>query len=313
MKILVTGPTGFIGSALVANLGSKTGYDVHAVSRQVEKNIPGASASLYITDLTDGEGLGMAVEGIEVVVHTAARVHIMGRPGPDTEAEYRRVNAKATSDLATMAAAAGVRRFIFLSSVKVNGDENVCTYTEADTPHPTDAYAKSKLEAECLLREISKRTGMEIVIIRPPLVYGAGVGANFSALVRLIKSGIPLPLRAIGNKRSFIGLGNLLDLVATCIEHPAAANETFLASDGCDLSTTELLEHISKALGRPARLFSVPDSALMSIAHATGQGGRADRLLGSLTVDITKARRLLSWEPPFSIEQGLAYLARESK
>jgi nucleoside-diphosphate-sugar epimerase len=196
-----------------------------------------------------------------------------------------------------------VKRFVFVSSVKVNGERGL--YTEADPPAPEDAYGISKHEAEVALRVIAKDTGMEVVIIRPPLVYGPGVRANFLALMRAVSRGIPLPLGAIDNRRSLVALSNLVDFIVACIVDPAAANETFLVSDGEDLSTADLIRRLAGAMGRPARLFPVPESVLNLGAALVGRRDIAQRLLGTLQVDISKARRLLGWEPPITVGEGL--------
>jgi nucleoside-diphosphate-sugar epimerase len=205
--------------------------------------------------------------------------------------------------LARQAAAAGVKRFVFLSSVKVNGESG--RYTEADPPAPEDAYGISKHEAEAALRAIAQDTGMDVVIIRPPLVYGPGVRANFLALMRAVSRGIPLPLGAVNNRRSLVALSNLVDFIITCIEHPAAANETFLLSDGEDLSTTDLIRRLAGAMGRPARLLPVPESVLIAGAALLGRRDIAQRLLGTLRVDTSKARQLLGWVPPITVDEGL--------
>jgi nucleoside-diphosphate-sugar epimerase len=214
-------------------------------------------------------------------------------------------------NLARQAAAAGVRRFLFVSSIKVNGEATQLgrPFTADDAPAPLDAYGISKMEAEQGLREITRQTSMEIIIIRPPLVYGPGVKANFATMMRWVKCGVPLPLGAIHNQRSLVALDNLVDLLVTCITHPAAANQTFLVSDGEDVSTTELLRRIAQALGRPAHLFSVPVSWLELVAAGVGKPDVAQRLCGSLQVDIEKTRRLLGWTPPLNLDQGLKKVA----
>jgi nucleoside-diphosphate-sugar epimerase len=216
---------------------------------------------------------------------------------------FRRTNVAGTLNLARQAASAGARRFVFVSSIKVNGE--VGTYRETDQPAPRDAYGVSKLEAENGLREIAASTGLEIVIIRPPLVYGLGVKANFQALVRAVESGIPLPLGAIHNRRSFVGRDNLADFIVTCADHSAAQGETFFVSDGEDVSTTNLIRRIAQAMKRPARLIPVPKAVLWGTALAIGKRDVAQRLLGSLQLDITKARTMLNWTPPLTLDEGL--------
>jgi len=241
----------------------------------------------------------------QVVIHAAARAHIMKEDLADPVVEYRQVNVDGTVNLARQAAEAGVRRFIFISSIGVNGNINIKPFTEDDTPKPADPYAQSKLEAEQGLWEIQHETGMELVVIRPPLVYGPNAPGNFGSLTRWIDKGVPLPLGAIQNQRSLVALDNLVDLITTCIDHPAAANQVFLAGDGQDLSTTELLRSVARAAGKPSRLIPIPSSLLMLAATLLGKKAVAQRLLGSLQVDISKARDLLEWEPPISVEEGL--------
>jgi UDP-glucose 4-epimerase len=229
--------------------------------------------------------------------------------------EFRRVNVQATLNLARQAAAAGVRRFVFVSSIKVNGESTQpgSAFTADDAPAPLDAYGISKMEAEQGLRQIALQTGMEVVIIRPPLVYGPGVKANFAAMMRWLKRGVPLPLGAIENQRSFVALDNLVDLIVTCLIHPAAANQTFLVSDGEDVSTTELLRRMGQALGCTARLLPVPASWLKLAADMLGKADMAQRLCGSLQVDISKTRQLLGWQPPLSLDSGLKKAAKAMK
>ena len=243
------------------------------------------------------------MSGVTAVVHLAARVHVMRDTAADPLSEFRRVNVDGTLNLARAAAAAGVKRFVYLSSLKVNGESG--TFAADDPPAPQDAYGISKHEAEAGLRMIAAHGTLEVVIIRPPLVYGPGVRANFAALVRAIARGIPLPLGAVRNLRSLVGIDNLVDFILTCIGHPAATNETFLVSDGEDLSTTDLARRLARAMGRRARLIPVPAAALMLMATAIGRRDVAERLLGSLQVDISKSRRRLAWNPPISVDEGL--------
>jgi UDP-glucose 4-epimerase len=234
----------------------------------------------------------------------------------DTESDplsaFRTVNVEGTLNLARQAAAAGVQRFIFISSIKVNGEGTTpgSAFTADDEPAPADPYGVSKMEAEQGLRELAAQTSMDVVIIRPVLVYGPGVKANFLNMMRWLDKGIPLPFGAIYNSRSLVALDNLVDLVLTCIEHPAAANQTFLVSDGDDLSTTELLSKMAKALNKPARLIPVPSWMLQGGAALLGKKGLSQRLCGSLQVDIAKTRNLLGWVPPVSVDAALAATAR---
>jgi UDP-glucose 4-epimerase len=230
----------------------------------------------------------------------------------DPLAEFRLINVEGTLELARQAALSGVRRFIYLSSIKVNGEQTLSgqSFTEQDVPAPADSYALSKLEAEESLRDLAKQTGMEVVIIRPPLVYGPGVKANFLNMMCWLHKGMPLPFASINNRRSLVALDNLLDLIVVCLEHPEAANQIFLVSDGDDLSTTELLRRMAHALGKPVRLMPVPVSLLKAGAGLLGRRDMAQRLCGSLQVDISKARTLLGWNPPISVEDGLSRTAQ---
>lgn len=253
-----------------------------------------------------------ALLGIVTVVHLAARVHVMNDASENPMVEFRRINVAGTLNLARQAAAAGVKRFVFISSVKVNGERTAPgrPFTETDAPNPQDAYGQSKHEAEQGLRLMAEDTGMEVVIIRPPLVYGPGVKANFAALMRAVQRGWPLPLGAVHNQRSLVALDNLVDFIVTCITHPKAANQTFLVSDGQDLSTTELVRGMAKAAGVPARLLPVPVWALQAAGALLGKGDAVQRLCGNLQVDISKARQLLGWVPPVSVEEGLKMAMR---
>jgi len=255
----------------------------------------------------DSADWGKVLFGITTVVHLAARVHVMHDTEADPLMAFRVVNVEGTLNLTRQAAAAGVKRFVFISSVKVNGEltQSGRAFTEADSPDPQDAYGLSKHEAEQGLRQLAVDTGMEVVIIRPPLVYGPGVKANFAALMRAVQRGWPLPLGAVPNQRSLVALSNLVDFIVTCIAHPQAANQTFLVSDGQDLSTTELVRGMARAAGVPARLLPVPVWALQAGATLLGKGGAVQRLCGNLQVDISKARQLLGWVPPISIDEGL--------
>ena len=229
-------------------------------------------------------------------------------------AEFRKSNVEGTLNLARQAASAGLRRFIFISSIKVNGESTSAGryFCPFDAPAPEDPYGISKMEAERGLMQLASETGMEVVIIRPPLVYGPGVKGNFASLIKLMGKGLPLPLGAINNKRSLVGIDNLVDLIIRCIDHPAAANQVFLAGDGEDLSTTELLRGLAEAMGRAARLIPVPAALLSLGATLLGKRAVAQRLLGSLQVDISKTRQLLGWEPPVSVKEGLRRCVRDS-
>lgn len=304
--VLVTGATGFVGKALCAQL-AHLGYDVRAAVRQ-----SGSASGMQVDEVCVGS-LGAstdwaaAVTGAAAVVHLAARVHVMDDQASDPLAEFRRVNVQGTLRLAQQAALAGVRRFVYISSIKALGEATQVgqPYTEESLPQPTDPYGISKLEAEQGLRDLALQTGMEVVIVRPPLVYGPGVKANFAALLGAVQRGIPLPLGAVHNARSLVGLGNLVDFIALCLAHAKAANQTFMVSDGQDLSITALIRAMAQSAGVKARLLPAPQWALTSAARLLGKGDAMQRLCGNLQVDITKARTLLGWTPPVSVVEGL--------
>ena len=257
--------------------------------------------------LSPDEDWSDALIGVSVVVHCAARVHVMNDESADPLEEFRRVNVHGTLRLASQAAAAGAKRFVFLSSIKVNGEQTQFgePFTADQQPNPGDPYGVSKMEAEVGLRALAWETGMEVVIIRPPLVYGPGVKANFLTMMRWLRRGLPLPLGAVtGNRRSLVALDNLIDLIVTCIDHPAAANQIFLVSDRESLSTDALLRRMGVALGRPARLIPVPVSLLQLGATLLGKSAVAQRLCGSLEIDMSKTRELLGWVPPVSADEG---------
>jgi len=304
-NILVTGATGLLGSSLFNQLNKSSSFKVRGTSRQ-HLNAHG-DALVYLEDINGEADFSHALEDISVIIHTAARVHLMQDTAIDALAEYRKTNRDGTLNLAQQAAASGIRRFIFISSIKVNGERTLRNnpFTANDIAAPEDAYAISKHEAEQALLSLAKKTDMQVVIIRPPLIYGRGVKGNFARLLQWIEKRMPLPLGAIHNKRSFIGLDNLVDLVITCITHPAAANQIFLASDGEDLSTTELLQRIGKASGLPARLLPIPEDFLAFSLKAIGKKEMAQRLLSSLQIDIGKTQELLGWTPPISVDEGL--------
>lgn len=307
MKIAVTGATGFVGSALLNTLAAICSYELVGLSRSENNSFPSGVHHLLIGDLVSQKDLVQKLQGVDVLIHTAARAHIMNDKAPDPLAEFRQVNMAATLNLAHQAAEAGVRRFIFISSVKVNGEqtEPAQRFTAEDIPAPKDPYGISKWEAEKGLKNIALETGMELVIIRPALIYGPGVKGNFVSMIRLLEKGLPLPLGAIHNKRSLLALDNLLDFIITCIEHPKAANQVFLASDGEDLSTSDLLYGVATAMGKPSRLYPIPAGVLQLVANLLGKQDMANRLLGSLQMDISKAQELLGWSPPISVNEGL--------
>ena len=305
MNVLLTGATGFVGSRLAMSLKAKPDLNLTLAVRRSIQHSP--MRVVEVRSLDAKTDWSAAVTDQEVVIHTAARAHILENEAGVPLNEYRRVNVDGTLNLARQAAEAGVRRFIFISSIKVNGEQTSFgnPFTADDIPAPEDAYGISKYEAEQGLLQIAADTGLEVVIIRPPLVYGPGVKGNFSSMMQVVKKGFPLPLGAIKNKRSLVALDNLVDLIITCINHPAAANQVFLAGDGEDLSTTNLLRGVAKAAGVSSRLINVPASVLMFMASLLGKKEMAQRLLGSLQVDISKACDLLGWTPLLSVEEGL--------
>lgn len=312
MKVLVTGASGFVGRALVRRLGDMAGVHVVAAMRRPGAVTLGGGPSTSVMCVgaespLDQVDWSSALGGVDGVVHLAARVHMLRDESADPLAACRAANVAGTLNLARQCVQAGVKRFVFLSSIKVNGEATRPgqRFEEWDAPAPRDAYAISKLEAEQGLHELSAQSGMEVVIIRPPLVYGRGVKANFAALVRGVQRGWPLPLGAICNQRSLVALDNLVDLIAVCLVHPGAANETFLVSDGQDLSTPDLIRGIAHAVGAKPRLLRVPVWALRAVASLLGKRDAMQRLCGDLQVDIDKARRLLGWIPPVSVDEGL--------
>jgi nucleoside-diphosphate-sugar epimerase len=303
--VAVTGANGFVGRALMAAL-PRHDCEPRGLVRS------GASAdTVAVGDIGPDTDWGEALSGIDTVIHCAARVHVMKDDAADPLAEFRRVNTEGTRKLAEDAGRCGVKRLVFVSTIKVNGEStnypsgSLARFTPFDTPSPTDPYAISKWEAESLLREIVEGSGLEVVVVRPPLVYGPGVGGNFRTLIDAVRRGMPLPLGRVDNRRSLVALPNLVDLLGVCAVHPDAAGETFLVSDDDDLSTPELIRRIASALGREARLLPVPPALLRVAGRLTGQGERIERLIGSLQVDIGHTCRRLQWRPKTSVDAGL--------
>ncbi|TMG74043.1 MAG: NAD-dependent epimerase/dehydratase family protein [Betaproteobacteria bacterium] len=306
MRILVTGASGFVGAVLCREFVAR-GHAVRAAVRR--EGTPGAAPpqlrQVRIPDIAAEFDRRALLDGVDVVVHLAAIAH----RSAGSEAELRRVNVDGTVRLA-QAAAGFVRRFVFLSSVKVHGeDSGGGAYGEADAQRPEDSYGRTKLEAERALTGIAARGGMELVLIRPPLVYGPGVKANFLRLLGWVDSGLPLPFASVRNRRSLIYLGNLVDAIARCVEHPAARGP-FLVSDEETVSTPNLVSRIARALGRPARLIPTPPALLRAAGTIAGRRGEIRRLIGNLVVDPSRAHRALDWRPPCTLDQGLAETAR---
>ena len=306
MDVLLTGGSGFVGSCVAKRLLDE-GHRVTAAVRGSERGFDARLECWRFEELSADQDWGAALEGKSLVIHCAARVHVMSDSAVDPLSEFRNVNVDGTCALARQAAEAGVRRFIFISSIKVNGESTSLRlpYRADDIPAPEDFYGISKFEAEQGLSKVAAETGMEVVIIRPPLIYGPRVKGNFASMIKLVGKGFPLPMGAIHNKRSLVGIDNLVDLIIRCIGHPAAANQVFLAGDGADLSTTELLRGVGRAMGKPARLIPVPVVMLQLGATLLGKKAMAQRLLGSLQVDISKTCELLDWRPPYTVDEGL--------
>ncbi|MDF0696957.1 SDR family oxidoreductase [Rhizobium sp. MC63] len=304
MRCLVTGAAGFVGSPLVERLRAEKICDLVVTTRSVISAFPD-DVRHFPSDITDRTDWAAALAGVDVILHLAARVHIMNDRAADPLAEFRRTNTAATLNLAEQAARAGVKRFVFVSTIKVNGEENDRPFRNDDTPKPIDPYGISKLESEIGLREIAARTGMEIVIIRPPLVYGPGARGNFALLLGLIRKRIPLPFASLKNRRTLVAVQNLVDLIITCAAHPAAGGEIFLAGDGEDLSTPELIRGIAAGLGIKPILVPFPSALLHMAAKAVGKEAVYQRLCGSLQVDISQAHKVLGWTPVVTPREGL--------
>ncbi|WP_018076481.1 NAD-dependent epimerase/dehydratase family protein [Thiobacillus denitrificans] len=300
-RVLVTGAAGFVGRALCSQLTGAGQAVIPAVRRGSE-----LQGEVVIGDIGPSTDWRLPLAGCDAVVHLAARVHMMQESVQDPLALYREINTEATLNLAQQAAQAGVRRFVFISTIKVNGEGRDAPYRETDAATPEDPYAISKWEAEQGLRRIAQETGLEVVILRPPLVYGSGVKENFRRLLDTVARGWPLPLGAIHNRRSLLYLGNFVDAIRVCIEHPAAAGQTFLLDDGHPVSTPELVRALARAMGRPARLFPVPVGVLRLVGTMLGKRAPVARLTGSLYVDSSAIRSRLGWTPPYSLAEGLA-------
>jgi len=305
MKVLVTGANGFVGKPLCAEL-LRRGQSVRAAVRS-ENTMVGNVEAVTVGAIDGETDWLVALRGVETVIHLAARVHVMKDTAADPLTEFLKVNLYGTSNLAQQAASAGVKRLVYVSSVKVNGEQTTVNrpFAESDEPDPQDPYGMSKWRAEQELQRIAKETGLAIVIVRPPLVYGPGVKGNFIRLLAAIDRGIPLPLAGANNARSLVYVGNLVDALITCATHPAAAGQTYLVSDGDDVSTAMLVDLIARSLDRNSRAFNFPPGLLRAVATLLGRAEQMDRLFCSLRVNDEKLRRDLAWSPPYTLEQGL--------
>ncbi len=304
MKLLLTGASGFIGSVLLRRLESRS-YDLIGLVRRPPCRSGSGPVRWLECDLASSRSPLQDIKRVDAVVHLAARAHVLAERENDPLSEYRRVNVKGTLNLARQAAKCGAKRFVFISTVGVLGNRSTRPFTESDPPDPVEPYAVSKFEAENGLRHLADETGMELVVCRPPLVYGPLAPGNFSRLFRIIGKGLPLPLGAVRNRRSLVAVDNLVDLIITCIDHPAAAGKTFLVSDGQDLSTPELIRRLAEAMGRPARLFPVPPGLLRLGGRLTGHAAEVERLIDSLQVDIGYTCGTLDWRPPVPAAEAL--------
>ena len=311
MRILVTGGSGFVGRSVCEQISSEE-MDVFPVIRSPGKAVF-SSKCIIVPDIGPDTVWQKVLSGADLIIHTAARIHAAKDTAADALAAYRHINVAGTLNLARQAADAGVKRFIFLSSIKVNGDNTAFERPfHADDPaSPGDAYGRSKYEAEVELQHLAEVSGMDVVVIRPPLVYGPGVRGNFLTMMRWVHRGWPVPFGNVKNHRSLVALDNLVDLIKTCCAHPAAANQVFLVSDGEDVSTSELLRRIGVALRRPARFVPLPAALVRALAAVAGKHGQGARLLGSLEVDIGKTRKLLGWSPAVNMEAALEETARQ--
>ena len=306
-RLLITGYSGFVGSLLCKEL--KNTHQLHLLGRKDSDY-----GVVFKSNIDSSASFSEALKGVACVIHSAARVHIMNDSSKDPLVEFKAVNTHGTLNLAKQAAQAGVKRFIFVSSIKVNGESTTDeqSFLDTDEPAPEDPYGISKAEAEQQLLELGEHTGMEIVIIRPPLVYGEGVKANFASLMRLVAKGLPLPFRLIkNNKRSLVSVYNLVDLIKVCIDHPNAANQVFLASDDHDLSTAEMVALMAKVQNKPNLAIPVPVWCFKLVGKLLGKQAVIDRLTGSLQLDIAHTKNTLNWSPPYSVEHGFNLAAKK--
>jgi nucleoside-diphosphate-sugar epimerase len=318
-RILVTGASGFIGTAVCKDLLAR-GFEVRGSYRSSASHdrIPAGVEKVQLPPIGPDTDWSSVLAGIDGIVHLAARVHVMKESASDPLEAFRFVNTAGTQRLARMAAGRGVRRLVYVSTVKVNGEQTTeAPFTEADAPRPADAYARSKWEAEEALRSVAAETGLEVVVLRPPLVYGKEVGANFLQLLDLVSHGVPMPFAGVRNRRSLLYLDNLANAISVCLTHPSASGHTYLVSDGEDVSTAELVQHLGEALGRPTRMLSVPATSLRLLGMLSGKSAQVRRLVESLALDSSEIRRELAWRPPCSMSKALQetatwYLAKKA-
>lgn len=306
IRILVTGSNGFVGHALCGAL-LQYGHDVRGAVRRSDVILDPGISRVVVGEIDHQTDWSEALKSVDVIIHLAARVHVMKENSPDALSEFRRANVTGTERLARSAAACGVKRLVFVSSIKVNGEETLGgqRYSELDVPLPKDPYGISKWEAEQALHRVAQETGLEVVIVRPPLVYGAGVKGNFAQMLKVLAMGIPLPLASVRNMRSLVYIGNFVDALVRCATHQAATGKTYLVSDGEDISTPDLLRQLGVAMGHPAHLFLFPKNLIKLAGRLIGRSEQIDRLLGSLQVDSSKIRRELDWRPPYTRQHGL--------
>ncbi|MBI5890606.1 MAG: SDR family oxidoreductase [Nitrosomonadales bacterium] len=304
MRLLVTGASGFVGQAVCVQ-ALRRGLTVRAALRK--HALPGSVEPALVGEINGATDWDGVLSDVDIVIHLAARVHVMRENAENPLKEFRRVNVAGTERLARTAAAKGIKRMVYVSSIGVNGLQTVAgsAFSEADNPTPHNAYALSKWEAEQTLHRIAAETGLEVVIVRPPLVYGVDAPGNFAQMLKVLSAGIPLPLASVHNLRSLVYIENLVDALILCATHPAAVGQTYLVSDGEDISTPDLLRRLGAGMGHKARLFPCPSAFLEFAGRLTGKSDQVGRLLGSLQVDSGKIRRELNWTPPYTLQQGL--------